>query len=132
MLFLVGSAPLISLVNQTNNDIITVTEASDIIVYFKVATNAYLTEPPLLTLKGSDIPPRLNVTYYAAADNGISEMIHNTTNVLTFYVRLEIMKYSYQNNDGVYLLQAKNECGQHTLDVTLKGKHYVWVTFSER
>jgi len=121
LLFLVGSAPLLSLVNQTNNDIITVTEASDVIIYFKVVTNGYLTKPPLLTVKGSDIPPRLLITYYSATDNEIGEIIYNTTNILTFYVRLEIIKYSHQNNDGVYSLQAENKCGQNVLDVTLKG-----------
>ena len=121
LLFLIGSAPLLSLVNQTNNGTITTTEASDVIVYFKVATNGYLSKAPLLTLKGSDIPSRLHVTYYAATDKGIGGMINNTSNILTFYVRLEIMKYSYQYDDGVYSLKAENKCGQHTLDVTLKG-----------
>jgi len=117
-----GSAPVLSLVNQTDTEFITVTDGGHVIVYFKVDANGYLNKPPLLSFKGSNTTSRWIVTYYAATSSGIGEIIHDTTNVIRFYVRLEtVTKYSNQYDDGIYSIQAQNKCGLDTLSIILKG-----------
>jgi len=113
---------VLSLVNQTDTEFIPITDGSHVIVYFKVDTNGYLNKPPLLSFKGSNFTLRWIVTYYAATSSGIGEIIHDTTNVICFYVRLEtVTKYSNQYDDGTYSIHAENKCGLDTLNIILKG-----------
>ena len=116
----IGLLPQVSPVNHTSD---IVSDNSHIIVYFKVDTEEYIVSSPNVTFNDSTAVPRWRMKYYAMTnDGGIGKEIWYISKIFHFFVALETKhQFSYEYDNGRYVIQVENKCGSSRSYIDIKG-----------
>lgn len=121
-IILIGLLPQVSPVNHTTD---IVPDNSHITVFFKVDTEEYISSRPNVTFNDSTTVPRWYMKYYVMTDDGeIGKEIHYISKALHFFVALETKhQFSYDYDNGRYVIKVENKCGSSTSYIDIKGMY---------
>ena len=116
----IGLLPQVSPVNHTTD---IVPDNSHIIVYFKVHTEEYIISSPTVKFNDSTTVTRWHMKYYAETDDGgIGKEIQYISKAFHFFISLETKhQFSYDYDNGRYVIEVENKCGTSTSYVDIKG-----------